>query len=476
MGKHTSRTGGFELDLTRPPADSLVGEVVGGKFVIQRLLGEGGMARVYRAWHRVFEREVALKVIRKEFKTDTKFRARFLQEAKIAANLEHPGIIRVLEVSAPDEDQLYLVMELIEGESLAEKIPEIQLEIKQDPAGATRRIARIGMVIADALVTAHAAGVVHRDLKPENILIGEGDRVVVTDFGIARILTASANPFTTGTQGIIGTPAYMAPECMRIAPEVDARTDLYSLGCMLFEMCAGAPPFGNVEPAVEGRGTPVDIMFHHLSTPPPPPPVPDPALTPLIMKLLQKKPEDRYQEAAEVREALRAIMNAPALPAPVPVRGPGRRSSVALEPLQVSAPRRSFAPTLILLVLAAIAGGGAWWMWKHRPWMPRVPVISTPERVQRPVAPQAPPAPVIPQKGTQPPLADTRAIDRLELMNACLGEVGKGKVMPLPCQRYLSTAEGAADHSTKAVVCIYYRRDSRCRETPARKSRRAAPP
>ncbi|MCH9015183.1 MAG: serine/threonine protein kinase, partial [Gemmatimonadetes bacterium] len=214
------------------------------RYTIERPLGRGGMAIVYLARDLKHERQVAIKILRPEL-TETLGVARFLREVTIAANLAHPHIVPLFD-SGEADGFLYYVMPYVEGESLRERLnSEKQLSIDDS--------LRIVREVADALSYAHSHGVVHRDIKPENILLESG-HAVVADFGIARAITVAGGERLTGTGVSLGTPAYMSPE--QGHGHVDGRSDIYSLGCVLYEMLTGEPPFtGATGQAVIARHT-----------------------------------------------------------------------------------------------------------------------------------------------------------------------------------------------------------------------------
>ncbi|HKP28911.1 MAG TPA: serine/threonine-protein kinase, partial [Gemmatimonadales bacterium] len=263
---------------------------VGDRYAIEREIGRGGTAIVYLAEDRKHGRKVALKVLRPEV-TAALGSDRFLREIQISARLAHPNILP-LHDSGEADGFLYYVMPFVSGESLRERLRrERELPVEE--------ATRIAREVADALSYAHRQGVVHRDIKPENILLEDG-HAVVADFGLARSLFA-ATSVTGSTSGLaIGTPAYMSPEQWSADPDVDGRSDLYSLGCVAYEMFAGEPPFaGPSAQAISAK--------HRLDTPRSlriTRPGVSPALDHVIGRLLQKTPADRYQSAADVVEAL----------------------------------------------------------------------------------------------------------------------------------------------------------------------------
>src|SRR6184192_1828503 len=294
-----------------------------GRYTIERELGRGGMATVYLAQDRKHHRQVAIKVLKPELAAALGTE-RFLREIDTAARLTHPHILP-LHDSGEAEGFLFYVMPYVEGESLRDRLSRE----KQLPLGDALQIAR---EVADALSYAHNQDVVHRDIKPENILF-EAGHAVVTDFGIARAITAAGGEKLTGTGIAVGTPAYMSPEQAAASARVDERTDIYSLGCVLYEMLAGEPPFTG--PSAES------IVRQHLAAAPPRvsamrAAVP-PAIDEAIVRALAKTPADRFATAAEFVAAL-------ASPAQR-MRDPGRRTS-----------RLAVGAGLAATLLAAAAG------------------------------------------------------------------------------------------------------------------------
>src|SRR5712692_6058381 len=207
-----------------------------GRYTIQGELGRGGMASVYRAYDPSFKREVAIKILPREFLHEPTFRARFEREAQTIAALEHPAIVPVYDYGEED-GQPYIVMRLMAGGSLDERIERGPLSLQE-----TLEILR---TLAPALDRAHAMGIVHRDLKPANILFDADGNPHISDFGIAKL--TQANTQLSGT-GMMGTPAYMSPEQARGDKQIDGRADLYALGAMLYHMLSGKRPFESDTP------------------------------------------------------------------------------------------------------------------------------------------------------------------------------------------------------------------------------------
>ena len=285
---------------TRASLSDLTGTTL-GKYRLVEKLGQGGMAQVYKAFQVDLERYVAVKVLHPHLTGDAEFAARFRREARAIAALEHPNSVRVYDFDA-DHDLAFLVMEYVIGTSLKARLHDLNCQKEQMDFGEAVRI--IG-ALADALDYAHSHGVIHRDVKPSNVLITTGGRPVLTDFGIARMLDAT---IITGSSGALGTPAYMSPEQGKGEPG-DARSDIYALGVMLYQLCTGHLPFD--------ADTPYAIILKHLTAPLPlprslRPDLPEP-LEQAILKALAKDPADRYQTAGEMGSAVRAAIGSRAV-------------------------------------------------------------------------------------------------------------------------------------------------------------------
>ncbi len=287
-----------------------------GHYRVERELGRGGMAAVYLAEDLKHHRHVAIKVVKPELAA-VLGPDRFLREIEISARLDHPHILPLYD-SGEANGLLYYVMPYVEGESLRDRLARE----KQLPVDDALQIAR---EVADALSYAHSHDVVHRDIKPENILLA-GGHARVADFGIARAITEAGGQRLTQTGLAIGTPAYMSPEQAAGSRDLDGRSDLYSLGCVLYEMLAGEPPFTG----------PADTLVHqHLTVQPTPitslrPAVP-PAVCAALMRALAKTPADRFSPAAQFAEALRTS----GTPAPLPsVAQPSE--TLGADPLRVA--------------------------------------------------------------------------------------------------------------------------------------------
>ena len=259
-----------------------------GPYRIVRLLGEGGMGAVYEARQEPLDRRVALKTLHPEYAGNKDAVARFFNEAKILSKLEHPSIVQVSDFGNATDGTAYLVMEYLRGQSLGRRIRELSARGERL---AVVTALQFGFQIADVLAIAHAQGIVHRDIKPDNLMLvadavaPSGERVKLLDFGIAKLThDRDKGGVRTATQTVMGTPSYMSPEQCAGAGGVDAKTDVYALGCVLYEVLAGRPPF-----VAEGAG---QILGMHLFQTPPAllslaPKVPQ-AVADLVHRLLTK--------------------------------------------------------------------------------------------------------------------------------------------------------------------------------------------
>jgi eukaryotic-like serine/threonine-protein kinase len=271
-------------------SDSLIDTLFDGRYRIQRKLGAGGMADVYLAEDQELGRRVAIKILNGRHANDAQFIERFRREAKNAAALNHPNIVSIYD-RGNAEDTYYIAMEFLDGRTLKELI----VSRGAAPINVAIEYAR---QILSALRFAHRHGIVHRDIKPHNVLVDAEGRVKVTDFGIARAGTSQM----TETGSIVGTAQYLSPEQAR-GGEVDPRSDLYSLGIVLYELLTGKTPFDG--------DTPVEIAMKHLSNAPKPPsklrPDIPPELDMVVLRALAKNPDDRYQSADEMEADLERV-------------------------------------------------------------------------------------------------------------------------------------------------------------------------
>ncbi|WP_169582729.1 Stk1 family PASTA domain-containing Ser/Thr kinase [Microbacterium thalassium] len=359
---------------TSQQTDPLIGRLVDGRYRVRARIARGGMATVYVATDLRLERRVALKVMHGHLSDDTVFQSRFIQEARAAARLADPHVVNVFD-QGQDGDMAYLVMEYLPGITLRELLREQRrLTVPQAVS--------ILDAILSGLAAAHRAGIVHRDVKPENVLLAEDGRIKIGDFGLARATTANT---ATGAQ-LLGTIAYLAPELVTRGT-ADARSDIYALGIMLYEMLTGEQPYKGEQP--------MQIAFQHATDSVPRPSVRNPGvpepLDELVLWATEKNPDDRPSDAREMLDRLREIERELAI-TPVVTRtaAPGAHDDgipsgelTAVMPAAVitdptlpveevdnatrlrSAAKRRRAKggwiVALVILLAALAGGLGWW-------------------------------------------------------------------------------------------------------------------
>jgi eukaryotic-like serine/threonine-protein kinase len=330
-----------------PESPLLTESLLAGRYELRSLVGRGGIADVYSAFDRVLRRRVAVKLLREEMAGDHQVVGRFRREARAAASLGHPNIVSLHDVG-DDGDVPFMVMELIPGETLSDVIWR---EAPLPP----ERVAEIGAMVADALAFAHQRGIVHRDVKPSNIMLSPSGQVKVLDFGIAGALAWTS---VSGSAEVLGTAEYLSPEQAR-GRALDGRSDIYSLGVVLYEMLTGRPPFEAESPEAVARmhveEEPLPVRRVRPESPP--------ALEGIVMRCLAKDPKARYQRAAQLAADLRRFhalgrgVTATLPPsrtteeldlAPLPRRGRRRRS----EPRPL---RRTMGLALVLAIAAVVA-------------------------------------------------------------------------------------------------------------------------
>jgi eukaryotic-like serine/threonine-protein kinase len=435
--------------------DSLIDTTV-GSYRIVSVLGRGGMGVVYRAEHVRLGRPAALKMLQPHLTYDPAIVQRFFNEARAASAIDHPAIIEVFDYGMHDDDRAYLVMALLQGETLTTHIEQRAIQASE--------VAHLMAQVADGLAAAHAAGIVHRDLKPDNIMLVPsslapyGFGVKLLDFGIAKLADAgdAGSSFRTQTGYVIGTPLYMSPEQCTGASDLDHRTDLYSLGCIAYHALAGRPPFESTA----GAGA---IIAAQLRDEPPDPrtfvsTIPD-HLVQIVMRLLAKDPAARYQSAREVRDAFapttpaRSFVALPRSIAGQPTTATGAAAQV-MTPTPATSMANSRLPTkyaarglAIALVAIALGLGGAVMLVRGRGNDLREPVHAA---MAPPAGPTAPPAAEL----EPPPVRDDIAVrvEKLRTRAAITGTVAK----PEPIEPGVSKpARGPiridADHFTRGT-------------------------
>jgi serine/threonine-protein kinase len=307
-----------------------IGSVVSGKYRLVRLLGDGGMGSVYEAQHTVLGSRVAIKVLHPELARRTGLVERFLQEARVAAQIRSPHVVHVADVDRTPEGHAYIVMELLEGEPLS-SVLDRQRKI---PVGVA---CEYTLQILEALEAAHALGVIHRDLKPENVFVtfaGNKPVLKLIDFGIAKAKRTLEQRNLTVAGVVMGTAEYMAPEQARSADKVDARADIYAVGVMLYEMIAGSRPVSGEDARVIAykveRGEAVPLLRVAPDTPR--------EIAGLVHHAMAARPELRFATATEMRLALQGVMSARR---PAASAAPAARSGTA----ELSAPAVAAIPT-----------------------------------------------------------------------------------------------------------------------------------
>lgn len=361
--------------------DGLTGRTLEQKYYLESKLGAGGMGTVYCARRLLIGDRVAVKVLHPDQVADPQAVERFRREAQTAARLKHPNVVTIYDFGVSRENLIYLVMELAEGESLRQMI-------KREGTLPEGFVAEVVRQTCAALDEAHRQGVVHRDIKPENILAQTtpgGAHVKVLDFGIAALRDITASRLTR-TGGIVGTPHYMSPEhCL--GEKLDGRSDIYSLGIVMFEMLTGVAPFDST--------TPTAIVIQQVNQAPPPPSTLNPGVSPaveaVVLRALEKQREARPQTAGELARELMAAVDQTAAISPLPTAPtPPVNPTLATEPepVKIAAPASSseMAPEIedvpafavasaktgsnskpvllifgVLLLVAGLVGGGFWW-------------------------------------------------------------------------------------------------------------------
>jgi serine/threonine-protein kinase len=326
----------------------MIGETLGSYRIVGRL-GAGGMGEVYLAEHARIDRRAAIKVLLPELSHNQEVVDRFFAEARATSSIHHPGIVEVLDCDVHPSGRAYIVMELLEGESLAARLG-------REP-GFGRNVDRVlGLAaeVADAIGAAHAKGIVHRDLKPDNVFLVNAPRAAngfiakILDFGIAKLIGDGdgnrGSSMRTRTGSLLGTPAYMSPEQCRGASRVDHRTDIYSFGCIIYEMLAGQRPF-----TYEGFG---ELISAHMTETPKTMAQLGIKVTPAIeewlQRLLAKTPAERLGSMSEVAAAIEALRTGAPLPARVPAPSATGTAMLPAQGAPPKGPTPSVIPTAVL--------------------------------------------------------------------------------------------------------------------------------
>jgi serine/threonine-protein kinase len=435
-------------DTTPELGKSMIGAVLGNYRVIAEI-STGGMGTVYRAEHELLGRPAAIKLLKPDLTANQELVDRFFTEAKAATAIRHPGIIEVYDFGYTAHGYAYLVMELLEGDPLGKRL-ETRGRFTEVEA------ASIARGIASALKAAHGKGIVHRDLKPDNVFLvpdpdGPGERVKVLDFGIAK-LAGNAMPSRvhhTQTGALMGTPLYMAPEQARAAGTIDHRADLYSLGCILYELLVGVPPF-----VAEGMG---EVIAMQMFAEPEPPSTRLVEITPemeqLVLKLLAKEPHARYQTAGEVASALAALgarlssrLSAPVMLAaesrPFRVTNLGSTVLQHAPPPQVEQKKSSLAIVAGIVTVAVAAGVIA---------LVAMSSDSEPAAVVQPTEPAPSPAPApappppVPDKPAPPKPAPVEVIPAKQAKPTKEPRHKPGKTAPVDSSGPVTQPDGTPD-------------------------------
>ena len=336
-------------DETTPLSGGGNNRTINGRYALRGLLGQGGMADVELAHDNVLDRQVAVKILHNRYTDDPSFVERFRREARASASMSHPNVVGVYDTGT-DDGRPYIVMEYVAGRSLRDVLRREDLT--------PQRAAEIAGDAARALHYAHERGLIHRDVKPGNIMVADDGQVKVTDFGIARAVTAET---VTQTAAVLGTAAYIAPEQAQ-GERVDARTDVYALGCVLYEMLTGRQPFSG--------DSAVTLAYKHVSEAPRPPselkPQVSPELEAVVLKAMAKDPRDRYQSAEEFFQDLQRAVGGMAVTAPLTGTAafPATQALTRQQPVVVEEERwveeeeprrRGAGPGMVLLVLLVLA-------------------------------------------------------------------------------------------------------------------------
>ncbi|MEM9071196.1 MAG: serine/threonine-protein kinase [Myxococcota bacterium] len=403
-------TCGEVLQAAEARPDPLVNTTIDNRYRVVGVLGEGGMGIVYQVTHLGLQKPMALKLLRGHLASDTTVVDRFVREAQAATAIGHPNIVSIHDFGRLKDGAAYFVMEYLAGESLTALIRRGRLGVAD--------IIPVAEQIASALSAAHQRGVIHRDLKPDNVqLISRGDNprfVKVLDFGVAKVGGASSKLTRTGT--VFGTPHYISPE-QASGQSVDARTDIYALGVILYEMCTGEVPFDG--------DTFMGILSKHMFDEPPRPTSLHPdavALEPVILKALAKRPEDRYESMDALLIDLALLREGRQL-APFSAVAPPRQMPAPMPPnpiadVQVPSTKTPLVVLGILFSMLLLGGiGGAWLALGKQPEARTATneVVAPPVQIEEAPTPEAPPSPSPPQPEPEAPPAEPEPVVEVRL-------------------------------------------------------------
>ncbi len=329
--------------------------IVGGRYQLAELLGRGGMAEVRKGLDLRLGREVAVKRLRTDLASDATFQARFRREAQSSASLNHPSIVAVYDTGeemsrdGTDVAQPYIVMEYVAGKTLRDIVREGRKILPE-------RALEITSGVLAALDYSHRAGIIHRDIKPGNVMLTPAGDVKVMDFGIARAISDSASSMTQ-TAAVVGTAQYLSPEQAR-GETVDSRSDVYSAGCLLYELLTGRPPFVG--------DSPVAVAYQHVRENAPPPSDHDTELPSqvdaIVMKALAKRVEERYQSAAQMRADIERYLAGRPVQAPDVVAGAATAVTAATAVVPAPAEPTSVVPMSAIPAAEEPRGNGRWWL------------------------------------------------------------------------------------------------------------------
>jgi eukaryotic-like serine/threonine-protein kinase len=332
-----------------PDDDALVGTVFADRYRILRVLGQGGMGRVYEAEHVNINKKLAIKVLRPEVVADPATVARFRQEARSASSIGHENIIEIEDFATLPDKSVYLAMELLQGQPLG-------VRMREPPPLSVLEAVKLMLPVCDALNAAHQKGIVHRDMKPDNIFLAhKGGRLTpkILDFGIAKVSGEEGGVNLTQAGAIFGTPLYMSPEQAKGAP-LDHRTDIYSVGVILYELLTGRVPFK--------ADSQVQLLSAHITIPPPsfaevaPDRAIPPALEQVVLRAMSKSPADRQASMAELHEQLRVGAAQPTAAQPVIAVPASSAPRTTERPAAAAIPERKRNMVLPMILGAAVAG------------------------------------------------------------------------------------------------------------------------